>query len=70
MRLLREPELEDGVLSKLRNPIFLTGVELLLAGDSVALQLFIPCTEGAAGCNGLKKVVLYTVDKDITFCAQ
>ena len=28
--LLRDPELEDGVLSKLLNPVFRTGVELLV----------------------------------------
>ena len=38
LRLLRLPELEDGVLSRLRNPIFLTGVELLFDAAAAAAE--------------------------------
>ena len=35
LRLFKDPELEDGVDSRLLRPVFLTGVELFITGDSV-----------------------------------
>ena len=45
---MRDPELEDGVLSKLRNPVFRTGVELLVTKAALVPAL-VALSASAAG---------------------